>query len=324
MLSAGDINAASSRLRCFFLAEQLSKLGVEVIMNRPAEAAEILFVQKRISRDALECAARVKSAGGIVIYDIDDFGPALAWLKNDPNIEHLFLGLCDALLVDTETRLEVFTKDKKYEGVRAKYVLPDPIDYIPWRSQTHRPIRGDQSPRGSWFGNAVNLAPAIPYIRELLDRGVVSGFDAITGERQLEQLARQFSEIGYKAWELSSFAETLQEYDFSVLIHDNNLEGVQKSNNKMLAAMALGVLPFVSNTPAYSKTAEEAGLEELVINSPHDLVQRINLPNFLIDLQARLMAPRCQAYLSKFLPENIAIQFVGLLDRLSSESAPTA
>ena len=316
MLPAGDINAASSRLRCFFLGEQLSKLGVEVLINRHSEAADILFVQKRITKETLDAALRVKENGGLVIYDIDDYGPALEWLRIDPNIERLFLKLCDALIVDTPTRLEVFSDDPKYVGIRDKYVLADPVDYIPWRSQSNQAISGDRPPRGAWFGNAVNLAPAVPFIRELMSHGAVSGFDAITGQRQLEQLSRQFPMIGYKPWELKTFAATLQSYEFTVLIHDSNIEGVQKSNNKMLAAMALGVLPFVSNTPAYSETAAEAGLNELVVLSPLDLVQRVTSPDLLIDLQARLQGAHCQGYLSKFLPENVAIEFVQLLDQL--------
>jgi len=316
MLSAGDINAASSRLRCFFLADQLARLGADVAINRAVEQADILFVQKRISKDVLDYAIRVKTDGGLIVFDIDDYGPGLQWLKTDPTVERQFLGLCDVLLVDTETRLKVFSEDPNYAHISEKRVLPDPIDYLPWLSHKATASRAGVAPRGAWFGNAINLAPAIPYIQHLVVNGAVSGFDAITGKGHLLQLAQQFPALGYRPWELQTFAETLQGYDFVALIHDSNLEGVQKSNNKMLATLALGVIPFVSNTPAYSKTAEEIGLPELIIETPQQLLEKVSSRELLSSLRARLRQSECTAYLREFMPDKVAATFDALMTRL--------
>lgn len=317
MITAGTIEGASSRLRCYYLADGLRQIGIDVRINERLHDSGILLVQKRINPNILAFATRFKSQGGMVIYDIDDYGVGLEWLNIDPSVERAFLSLCDVLIVDTPHRLEVFRKDAKYGAIPQKWVIPDPIDYYPWE-KVQSPKKSSLKPSGIWFGNAINLTPAVPYLLGLLDSAVVDEIGAITTAGQIAQLQALYPGITYYPWQLASFSRDLQRFDFTVLVHGADEEGSQKSNNKMLAALAFDVLPFVSNTPAYAKTALDIGLPELIVESPQELVERIRSTDLLAQLKSQMGSKRHLEYMEQFHPRRTAQQFhEGILSLVS-------
>jgi hypothetical protein len=179
-------------------------------------------------------------------------------------------------------------------------------------------------PKGCWFGNSINLSVALPYIDALLDANVLHSFDAITSGGVLEQLFLSYPRIGYKRWELQRFPTTLKHYDFCVLIHDDTAEGNQKSNNKMMAALALGVVPLVSNTVAYAETAHAIGIPELIVRHHEELVAKVVQPGFLETMRYKIRLPECQSYLQRYSSEKIADQFVEQLLKFTTANAATA
>lgn len=324
MLTVGDINAASSRLRCFFLGESLKAMGVDVSYNTFDENEDLLIVQKNISTRIFEYAQSVKKKGGYVLYDIDDEGEGMAWLRIDPHLRSRFLSICDILTVNTQHRFSLLDRDPDLNRIPCKFVRPDPIDYLPWA-----PIGGSFNmkglpPKGCWFGNSINLSVALPYIDVLLEANVLHSFDAITSGAVLEKLFLSYPRIGYKKWDLQRFATTLKHYDFCVLIHDDTAEGNKKSNNKMMAALALGVVPLVSQTVAYAETAHAIGIPELIVSNPKELAAKIVQPGFLETMNHKIRLPECQSYLKEFSSEKIADQFAQQLLKFTTAQAETA
>jgi hypothetical protein len=302
---AATVNSASSRLRCYGLGRELAKLGYPVRVGMdPAQPPEILFVQKIINSEVLEFARRVDASGGIVIYDIDDYGDeALGSLKADEATFNQFMQLVSVVVVDTDTRQEVFLKEPGFTQIGEHWVVPDPIDYV--ESST----RGQQRPvkakgellHACWFGNAPNIVPALPYLDALVHADEVADVSVMTNGNYVDYFYTNHPQFKTSAWALDSFPSLFSGMDFCVLIHSTSLEGVQKSNNKMLASLALGVVPFVSRTPAYTETAEQMGIPELVIDEPGDVLERIK-PEHFAAIAEKVHGDYCSKELEKYYP----------------------
>jgi SAM-dependent methyltransferase len=317
---AGTIHTASSRLRCFVLARELRRLGCMVHLGLdPAVLPDVLYVQKRVTPEILAHARRVRDRGGRVVFDIDDWGSALDWVKADPALFAEFLGLCAAVSVDTEVRAEAFAKDEAYRAVPEFWVIPDPIDYVDLAvDEPDGRAPGDGLLRGCWFGNAPNLTPAVAYIQAALQSGRVERFSIITNAQFVPQLQQLWPMLAVEAWELETFAQRLRAHDFCLLLHDHSVEGVQKSNNKMLAALGQGVLPLVSDTPAYAETARKIGLPELVLAAPGDLPLRLD-PARLQGLRSGIQGDACRRALREFMPRTVAGRFLDKVIQLQGK-----
>lgn len=322
---AGPEQVASSRLRCHGLARELKRLGCSVHLGLDlAVVPGLLYVQKRVTPQVLAHARLVRQRGGHVVFDIDDWGSALDWVKADPELLANFLALCSAVSVDTEVRAEVFAKDEVYRAVPEFWVIPDPIDYV--EGEIESPVTsmaGEHPLSGCWFGNAPNLAPAVPYIQAALQSGSVSSFSVITNAQFVPQLQQLWPMLSLEAWQLETFAQRLRAHDFCLLIHDSGVEGVQKSNNKMLAALAQGVVPLVSNTPAYADLARRIGLPELVLNSPEDLVDSLRADS-MRTLRDGVQGEACRNALRAFMPAVVASQFLERVMQMQQEAVAVA
>lgn len=318
---AGTVNTASSRLRCFGLGRELQRLGCKVTIGFDPDALpDVLYVQKLSSLEIIALAQRVRERGGVVLFDIDDWGDALPWVKSQPELLTQLLAQCSAVTVDTQVRAEVFAQDPAYQRVPAIWVIPDPVDYVSEApSLAHHPI-GTDGLSACWFGNGPNLAPALPYVQSALSTGRVSRFNVITNAQFVDQMRQAWPMLDIEAWQLDSFAASLRKSDFCLLVHDTNLEGIQKSNNKMLAALGQGVVPLVSNTPAYAELAQLIGMPELVCSSPEDLAQRLD-PRLLEALRERMQGEQCQKVLNSFMPATVARGFLERVMALKPSAA---
>jgi predicted SAM-dependent methyltransferase len=314
---AGTAQTASSRLRCHGLARELGRLGCKVLLGLDATIVpDLLYVQKRVTPEIAAHARRVRERGGHVVFDIDDWGPALDWVKADPALLQDFLALCSAVTVDTEVRAEVYAKDENYRAVPHLWVIPDPIDYVEQAmEELTAAVPAARRLRGCWFGNAPNLPPALPYIQAALRSDRLDAFGVITNAQFVPAMQQQWPMLATEAWQLETFAQRLREHDFCLLIHDAGTEGVQKSNNKMLAALAQGVVPLVSNTPAYAALAHEIGLPELVLDAPEDLASRLQ-PASMQALREGVRAQLCKSVLQQFMPGQVAAVFLDKATRL--------
>lgn len=322
LLPAGTIDVASSRLRCIGLARELQFLGYDAHLGAEfSRNADVLFVQKRINHSVLSTARAVKARGGRVIYDVDDYGDALKWVETSPHVHAEFMGYCDAICVDTEMRRDVLAKDRAYAGVPEWWVVPDPIDYIGFTENPLAPPSDIDAASGlvaCWFGNAPNITPAVPYLEAVHKNPAVRRIDVISNRDFRRKLTKSLPYCNVMAWDLKSFPGRLRTSDFCLLIHDASIDGIQKSNNKMLAALALGVIPFASRSPAYEATAMRMGLEGLLLDCPNDLSPKLS-PQNIATLRAAMATPRCQDELALYSPHAIALELSRRLERLLSQ-----
>ncbi|ASU37172.1 hypothetical protein hmeg3_01925 [Herbaspirillum sp. meg3] len=305
LVPAATINSASSRLRCFGLGRELAGMGYRVTVGiDPDNPPHVLLVQKIINADALLMAQWVHGNGGVVVYDIDDYGPeALGSLKADEATFSQFMQLVSIVIVDTETRHGVFLKEPGFTHIQEHWVIPDPIDYI--ESSNRETPKAARQPgeklRACWFGNAPNIVPAIPYLQEIAASEEVRDVSVMLNADYVDYFHQNFPQFNTSAWKLETFPSLFSATDFCVLIHATTFEGVQKSNNKMLAALALGVVPFVSRTPAYEATALQMGIPELIVDSPKDVLDRIK-PGIFDGIVKKMYSTHCSRELEQYFP----------------------
>lgn len=319
LIPAASIQSASSRLRCHGLGRELAALGYRVRIGfDPEDPPDVLLVQKILNPGILRAAQFMHARGGSVVYDIDDHGAeALGSLMADAATLAAFLDIVDAVVVDTDTRRQVLSGQPGFRDVPAIWVVPDPIDYVDAHT-LDRVWPDGPTPlplRACWFGNAPNVTPALPFLNALVHADHVGPVQLMLNADRVEAFQRDLPWFRTRAWQLDGFATLLGSMDLTVLIHAESVAGLQKSNNKMLAALAQGVVPFVSRTPAYAETADAIGLPDLVIDCPQDLLERL-VPARFAALQAGVRARACRHALAAYMPAASAQCFVKLLDTL--------
>lgn len=313
LFPAGNLDIASSRLRCFFLANQLKEKNITTKISDYDFSInyDVVYIQKRITKEIVEYVLKAKSNGSLIIYDIDDYGNALHGMHLDEETTSQFFQSCDVLTVDTQERLNFLSNEPLFSRIPSKWILPDPIDYIDVTTsefELKKTISKGEL-KGIWFGNALNIVHAAPYIYAAQASSFVSDFSVITNHTHIEQLKSIYPLINYESWNIDRFPNILNNSDFSVLIHDNGIEGAQKSNNKMLSSLAFGVVPLLSDTPAYRQTAEELGLEDLIILDPVDFCQKLNYP-FINRWKSKIVNEEFQKSLNRWRSSFIADLFI--------------
>ena len=307
---AATINSASSRLRCFGLAKELAKIGYHTSFGvAVGNLPDVFFVQKIVNPEVLELAQLVKRAGGTVIYDIDDYGDlGLAGLKADAETFSQFMHLVSIIVVDTTFRQQVLQREPTFSDVDTMWVIPDPIDYIDSSLPEIQPKQTRSKLRGCWFGNAPNIIPALPYLLEVEKADEVADISVLTNRAYVDDINTRLPQLATSTWVLETFPAILSSMDFCILIHDVTIAGLQKSNNKMLAALAMGVVPFVSRTPAYAQTAVQMGMSELIVDSPQEVVDRIK-PEIFKAIVRKMQGETCRGELQKYYPVASAQMF---------------
>lgn len=82
-LPAAGRNYASSRVRVYGVLGALRALGVETRIG-PWFDADVVLVQKRLTKDVVGFARAAKRRGALLVYDCDDAGAALEYWAPAP------------------------------------------------------------------------------------------------------------------------------------------------------------------------------------------------------------------------------------------------
>ncbi|XLZ69008.1 glycosyltransferase [Massilia sp. SR12] len=307
-LPAGGPNTASSRIRVFTMIASLKALGVEAVPYYDPSAHYFVF-QKRLDYELVNLALHLKARGKVVVYDIDDLGPALDYWAPDPYIRRV---LQEAALVTADTEGHADHVRQHYTVPAPIEVVPDTIDYYPtgWQAPEQLP---QQPIRLLWFGSVSNIAMFERYAAALKDIEGVQLVVAINPP-SIPQYAQQYPYIEFQPWTLEGFPAILRSCHLTVLMHDGADIDRSKSNNKMICSINMGVPAIVSDTPEYAATARLCGAEYSIFQGEQDLARCI----------AALATPAQRAhYLARaqptiwqhFSPEVIARRFVAVLQQ---------
>lgn len=268
-LPASNENTASSRIRAFSLQAALSKKNLWARIGYD-ENTEVLIVQKRVSPEILDHARELKLRGGAVIYDFDDFGPALHYWAPDSLLREI-LPLADLVTTNTVGFRDLMTSAHAVAGIA---LIPDIVDYYLDRVVTN-PVRSERRLRILWFGNRSNLHLIHKYAATL--QRVPDAEIVICTDEHARADVPQHSSFRFEPWRLATFPGILQSSDLSFLPHDGSAADRAKSNNRMITSIAWGVPAIVSRTPEYERTAGMIGYPETTFASHSELEAAIDL-----------------------------------------------
>jgi hypothetical protein len=254
---------ASSRIRVYYPHVTLLESGVHGSVVGLAPDADVLVIQKSLDSNVLEFARR-EFRGRPVVWDFDDA------FYSHPRFPEM-MELAQLVTTDTAARADQFAA----RGIGpACVVWPDCIDYDP-----AAPMKPVERARGVvWFGNHTNLASVECELRRLcaLDEQVA----VITQPQETAFLKSAGIEV--IPWTLAGFTASLRRFRVAVLSHRGGDANV-KSNNKLIAAVTLGVPCVVWDSNSYSTVLHEFGLARYVVRSTEELIAAVSQ---LCDLRA--------------------------------------
>lgn len=259
-------HAASSRLRCYAIAEAIQRQGLaEVSISEPGAAfvrSFDAFVLQKLNGYQVDHVAEIHPASRLV-YDIDD-----AILGEHE--KRVISDCVHAITTDTELRAQGI-----HEWFRGPvHVIPDPIDY---EDGPPKPLV-QPDPRGiisaAWFGNWPNFESVRPEMRTYQKLGYrIGAISDLSPERA------NMPGLELIPWSYETFPAELRKWTHCVLSHRGADQC--KSENKLVAAIYLGVFPAYVSGPAY-----EALMSKLHALSPAD-AQAWVYENYRADVIAR-------------------------------------
>lgn len=315
LFPAGGVEVASSRIRVFEFQSALSKLGIETTLGYSLNA-NVLFFQKKVTRENLWQARIAKALGRSVIYDVDDLGDALWYWVPKPYF-HRMLRIADAITTCSEAQLQYLKSEYKseYDVDKTSVILPA-IDYFPYQpiKQKERP---DDRLKLAWFGNSSNLNMFKKYL-DVINKIPNIDITIISDKYGMPEIEKKYPYIKYIQWSLCDIISSIKESDITVLTHDGSREDLAKGNNKMIASITWGVPAIVSRTPEYERTAREAGIEYAVFSNENDLPEVLERLR-TYDAREKYLKSSQPIIWEKYSPNAIAKQYVDLISKTNNK-----
>lgn len=259
---AGDENTASSRIRVFSTTRIFQSREIPFSIGETRDA-NILYIQKKVTSKILNEARKAKRKGHTVIYEIDDFGEALAYWVS-PKLLRRMVRLADTIITATPEEAELL---ETLYGIKDPITLPPCVDYYP--DQPARTTHDSNDPlRILWFGNSGTFPSFERYLKTLL--GLPGVQVVVCMDEAGQELVSGYG-VEFVLWDLRTFVGVLQSSHLTCLTHEETAIGRVKTNNKMITSITWGVPAMVTNTPDYLRTAQEAGVEYAVFSNEEQL-----------------------------------------------------
>jgi hypothetical protein len=244
-IQTGRITGGSARIRYYTFMKYLKCDKTDNL-----EEADVIYFQKKSSKDIIKLARKLKHEGKKIVYDCDDGdGERDRKNRNDPAM----FSIADAITTDTENRAKAFRK----KTTTPVYVVQDCIDYGIKREDRIQ-IKPFINKTGT-FGTHKVLESTYKFCKLF---SILSGKEYIT-DRKIDKYEK--SKWKLCLWNIDNFVEMIKKWDLCILAHPEDKTGSMKSNNRLIVCMALGIPTLVSYTYAYSYTMKAADLENWIV-----------------------------------------------------------
>lgn len=237
----GNMTTASTRLRCYMIAERLRKRGYKTSFDKP-EPTDVAIFQKRTSLEDLESAKALKEKGAKIILDMCD----PMWTAGQEKSLLDFIPIADCITTSSSKIADYF-KDK----AKRVEVICEGID---WKNIPQ--VEKDKKPTVCWCGSiySAETEHCLDILTEPLNRlhkEIPFDFRIITdGEVKLDKLdfAPQVIEFS-----LENYLTGIAKSHIGVIPYPDTEWCKSKSNNKVILFMALGLPVVCSSIPAYEE-----------------------------------------------------------------------
>jgi glycosyltransferase involved in cell wall biosynthesis len=345
LLPSLEVNAASSRYRCFHVARVLAEWGVEHSFYTDPEVAsgslrqiDALIIVKRLEPDLIELVARAKEWNRPVYLDLCDDLLHERLPRNVGGVHGIvFAGIAPLLAGVVTPTLTMAQRVRGYAGSVAVpvHVIPDiaetedlfykTAEFATGKPQA-RPVapssRSKERKSVVWFGNhgathsnfgITSLLPAMRGLRKVhaeipLELVVISNSSAA-----VDSVLRPFGvPTRYETWSPETVYAELKQADAALLTTGDDDFSLTKSANRVLQTLAAGV-PVVSLSvagQAISDTELSAFSDCIQIGAKRGLLAYLG-PEGEKNVAAAMTA--AQKITARYSPENAAQIWLGLL-----------
>ncbi|MDB9738590.1 hypothetical protein OAB45_05330 [Gammaproteobacteria bacterium] len=285
----GDFRVASTRLRSHYLFLSALNYGYRTFYEDnflSSFSRDILYLQMVYKPKHIIQAVIFRFLGKKVIFDIDD---AAVFFKHKLAM-FVLSNIASHVTVDTFAR-KGFWDSQIFFG--SPQVIRDSLDIDPAKNNKFVTRNLDSGGGILWIGNRENLHSIEPLL----------AIEAIQAERKIyiasnfgaeDPIKTKYKNINFLDWELDiSYDKENIDATFMILNHSSHLDdhAKYKSENKMVTAIASGLIPIISNSPAYSELAQTLNGSRLIFNSMDEIPKILNdldenwMKNFLINSQ---------------------------------------
>jgi len=275
-LTIANEDAASSRLRSYYLFRCIEKYDVAITRDFNCGniiQSNILHVQKVIKIKYLLCAMLFRLLGRKVVFDIDDqpsgfrlgryyIGRLLIW-----SAFAFMMMISSHVTTDTPERRKYWDRF----GFKNIFVIPDAIDIDPELSfPSIEGFQGQWESKLLWVGHAANLNSIIDLV-DLMGTNTRMKMVLITNVGAINKIKHGWPWVESITWQKDITLSEEFRLSAMILNHGLDQDSKLKSENKMVLAIASGIIPIVSRTPAYSRLAKAIHAERLLYDDVKDV-----------------------------------------------------
>ncbi len=182
----------------------------------------------------------------------------------------------DLFMVPTELHRQLLQSQVS----KPVYVLPEGVDPITISPDLTEAKAGKTGRHVVWFGYPdsfyKSMACLLPTINQAAANRLIDQFALIVDKQQFNQKYPNHFGFPLIPYANATFWQETQAFDYAILSHfslDLAMNTYVKSPNKLVTALACGLIPIVSDTPNYRNLLEDHGLERFLFASPKQLQQ---------------------------------------------------
>ena len=258
----GGIEVASCRLRSFYLFKKAGKFGLKVLRNlsfTESLSCHCLHLQKIYTPQFIVQALLFRILRKKVIFDIDDH-PSL--FKHKLGF-FLLSFISSHITVDTIFRKKYLSQ---YIPSRKIKVIQDVIDINSDYEKNFLKRKLSNSGGMLWIGHRDTLPSIEPFFNFL--KGKERKMFVSTSLLKDDVLINRYPDINFIDWKIDISFDPDINICFMILNHDKTVDSnaVYKSENKMVTAIASGLIPIVSASPAYEELAIKLDANQIIFN----------------------------------------------------------
>ena len=260
--TVGGIEVASCRLRSFYLFKKAEEFGLEILRNlsfTESLSCNCLHLQKIYTPQFILQALLFRILGKKVIFDIDD-QPSL--FKHKLGF-FLLSFISSHITVDTIFRKKFLSQYIHSSKIK---VIKDVIDINCDSEKFFLRRRLSNSGGMLWIGHRDTLPSIEPFFNFL--KGEDRKMFVSTSLLKNDVLINRYPDIKFIDWKIDISFHPDINISFMILNHDKTVDSNAgyKSENKMVTAIASGLIPIVSASPAYQELAIKLDANQIMFN----------------------------------------------------------
>jgi len=258
---AYDITAGSSRLRCYWIQQELLNRGIDARLQSSPFTSDIIVFQKIFTPYCINLAKKAKNRKIKIIFDLDDAFP-----RSKPMIK-----LADIVVNASEGLGDYIRKLTNDDTIKTR-LIRDPVDYIkqplPKRKHTK-----DDNLQIAFYSHPVNL-PTISLCKDPIIQ-LQDEYDLtlvyISGQRRDEFFVGL--NYRYEQWDLKTFSKKLRKYDLAVIPQIYPW----KTRCKQVQAITHNLPCVCSNTPPFYDLSSNTNTTSYLCKTKDDWFKAIKL-----------------------------------------------